>query len=162
MDIFTTTVCFVVFLAIVLLGGEIGLLSKFFRYPIKKHLTITGIYSLVIIVLIAIFSSFYVEIANLTSNFFFYLGIAIVSLIFAVLVLLYWNRYKVYDEKLKVFLFLGFVPISYSLMILGPSLLAPSFSFFLSGINFTLNMVESGLIVGAVLAIVIDFCLLYC
>ena len=59
MDILTTATYLMILLALLLLGGEVGLLSKYYKNPVKEHLLITVIFALCLMAVVAIFSNSY-------------------------------------------------------------------------------------------------------
>lgn len=158
MDILTTATYFMILLALLLLGGEVGLLSKYYKNPVKEHLLITVIFALCLMSVVAIFSNSYEFILNLAStSFFFYLAIALLSLIIGVAVLYLWERQETYDKRVKTLLYIGFIPVSFSVVLICISSLAPVISLPVAGKPMNFTMLEAGVIVGIVLAVITIF-----
>lgn len=155
MDILTTATYFMILLALLLLGGEVGLLSKYYKNPVKEHLLITVIFALCLMAVVSIFSNSYEFILNLAStSFFFYLAIALLSLIIGVAVLYLWERQETYDKMVKTLLYIGFIPVSFSVILICISSLAPVISLPVAGKPMNFTMLEAGVIVGVVLAVI--------
>ena len=158
MDILTTATYFMILLAVLLQGGEVGLLSKYYKNPVKEHLMITAVFAICLMAVVAIFSNSYESVLNLAStSFFFYLGIAVLSLIMGVAVLYLWDKEEVYDKRVKILLYIGFIPVSFAVILICISSLAPVISLPIAGKPMNFTMLEAGVIVGAVLAAVIVF-----
>lgn len=158
MDILTTATYFMILLAVLLQGGEVGLLSKYYKNPLKKHLIITAIFAIALIAVVAISSNFYESILDMAStSFFFYLGIAVLTLIIGGAVLYFWDNEENYDKKMKILLYLGFVPVSFTVILICISSLAPVISLPVAGKPMNFTMLEAGLIVGTVLAVIAIF-----
>lgn len=158
MDILTTATYFMILLAVLLQGGEVGLLSKYYKNPLKEHLIITAIFAIALIAVVAISSNFYESILDMAStSFFFYLGIAVLTLIIGGAVLYFWDNEENYDKKMKILLYLGFVPVSFTVILICISSLAPVISLPIAGKPMNFTMFEGGVIVGAVLAVIAIF-----
>ena len=158
MDILTTATYLMILLALLLLGGEVGLLSKYYKNPVKEHLLITVIFALCLMAVVAIFSNSYEFILNLAStSFFFYLAIALLSLIIGAAVLYLWERQETYDKMVKTLLYIGFIPVSFSVILICISSLAPVISLPVAGKPMNFTMLEAGVIVGVVLAAITVF-----
>ena len=158
MDILTTATYFMILLALLLLGGEVGLLSRYYKNAPKEHLMITAVFAVCLMAVVAIFSNSYESILNLAStSFFFYLGIAILSLIIGAAVLYFWDKDETYDRKMKILLYLGFIPVSFAVILICISSLAPVISLPIAGKPMNFSMLEAGVIVGVVLAVITLF-----
>jgi predicted transporter len=107
---------------------------------------------------VAIFSNSYEFILNLAStSFFFYLAIALLSLIIGAAVLYLWERQETYDKMVKTLLYIGFIPVSFSVILICISSLAPVISLPVAGKPMNFTMLEAGVIVGVVLAAITVF-----
>ncbi len=158
MDVINTAVLFIILLAVLLLGIEVGLLSKYFKNPIKRHLIYSGIYALALLALVAVVYPFYKNVLDIaSSSFFFYMGIAVLSLIFGAITLYLWEKEEVYDGRIKITLALGFVPVSFSVIAIALSYLGDGFSLPIAGYPLVFNMLESGIIVALVMFLVMIF-----
>ena len=83
----------IILAAILLLGIGTGLLSKFFKYDIKKHFAIIFIIALAIALIIMLLGPFYESVIGLTvNNFFFYVFMAVICLILGIVTFYYWKR----------------------------------------------------------------------
>ncbi len=143
-------------IAILLLGIEVGLLSKFFENDLKKHLIIAAAYSLIAFAIIFILSPFYEMVLNSTFySFYYYMIMGIACLILGLLTLLYWNRMEWYPPALKCLLYFDFVPVSFSLLLISSALMAPSFLFKSQNFSLNLTMLNSGLMLSVLLALLI-------
>lgn len=141
--------------AILLLGIEIGLLSKFFGFELKRHIMIVLAYSIIIFAIILLLSSFYERILSSTFfSFYYYIIMGIICLILGIITLLYWKKMKWYPPALKCLLYFDFIPISLSLLLISTSLMAPSFLFRAQNFSLNLTMINSGAILVVLLALV--------
>ncbi len=130
----------IILAAVLLLGIGTGLMSKFFKYDLRKHFIISLVISFAIALIIIALSPYYETVIGLTvNNFYFYVLMAIVSLILGILTICYWEREQRYDKLLKGLLFLDFIPVSYGLFILSSAALSPSFVFDTSNMAFTVT-----------------------
>lgn len=158
MDILTTATYFMILLALLLQGAEVGLLSKFYRNPLKEHLLLSALFAIALAAFIALFSNSYESVIDLASaSFFFYLGIALASLIIGGAVLYIWDREEAYDKRVKALLYIGFVPVSFSVIMVCISSMAPIISLPIAGRPMNFTMLEAAVIVGAVLAAISIF-----
>ena len=140
--------------AILLLGIEVGLLSKFFNLSLKKHLILVLAYSIIIFAVIVILSPSYEAVLNSTFySFYYYIIMGFVCLALGLLTLFYWSKMEWYPPALKCLLYFDFVPISLSLMLISTALMAPSFAFKVQNFSLNLTMVNSGLILVVLMAI---------
>ena len=141
--------------AILLLGIEIGLLSKFFGFELKKHIMIVLAYSIIIFAIILLLSPFYERILSSTFfSFYYYIIMGIICLILGLVTLFYWKKMEWYPPALKCLLYFDFIPISLSLLLISTSLMAPSFLFRAQNLSLTLTMINSGAILVVLLALV--------
>ncbi|WP_297979558.1 DUF2162 family putative transporter [uncultured Methanobrevibacter sp.] len=141
-------------LAILLLSIEIGLISKFFKIEFKRHLIVSAIYSIIILAIILLLSNSYMDVLNATFySFYYYIGMGLLCLLLGFLTLFIWNQRDEYTDLLKALLFIDFVPISYSLLLISTSLLAPSFDFQAQNFSIELTMVNSSLVLAILMAI---------
>ena len=142
----------IILAAILLLGIGTGLLSNFFKYDLRKHLIIASIISILIALIIIILSPFYESMISLTvNNFFFYILMAIISLILGILTFYYWERKKQYDNVLKGILYLDFIPVSYGLFILSAAALSPSFIFDSANMSLTVTTFHLAILIAILL-----------
>ena len=142
----------IILAAILLLGIGIGLLSKFFENDIRKHLIITVPVSLMIAIILIILSPFYETVISLTlNNFFFYMVMALISLVLGIFTIYYWEKKQKYDKMLKALLFLDFIPVSYGLFILSSAALSPSFVFDTSNMSFTVTTFHLAILIAILL-----------
>ena len=141
--------------AILLLGIEVGLLSKFFKLELKRHLIVVIAYSLIIFAVIWALSPFYEPLLNSTFySFYYYIIMGIICLLLGLLTLFYWNKMEWYPPALKCLLYIDFVPISLSLLLISTALMAPSFLFRAQNFSLNLTMVNSGLVLVVLLALI--------
>lgn len=140
--------------AILLLGIEVGLLSKFFNLSLKKHLILVLAYSVIIFAVIAILSPSYEAVLDSTFySFYYYIIMGFVCLALGLLTLFYWSKMEWYPPALKCLLYFDFLPISISLMLISTALMAPSFAFKAQNFSLDLTMVNSGLILVVLMAL---------
>ena len=145
----------IILAAILLLGIGTGLLSKFFKYDIKKHFAIIFIIALAIALIIMLLGPFYESVIGLTvNNFFFYVFMAVICLILGIVTFYYWKREKQYDNILKGLLYFDFIPVSYGLFILSSAALAPSFIFDTANISITVTTFHLAIIIAILLMII--------
>ena len=145
MNLLVSLFSVIILAAVLLLGIGTGLLSKFFKYDLKKHILITALLSIVIALIIIILSPFYETVIGLTvNNFFFYIIMAFISLLLGIFTIYCFEKKKEYDNLLKV---------SYSLFILSSAALSPSFIFDSANISLTITTFH--------LAIIIAFLLIF-
>ena len=141
-------------IAILLLSIEVGLLSKFFKNDLKKHLIISIAYSLIAFAIIFALSPFYERVLDSTFfSFYYYIIMGIVCLILGLVTLFYWNKMEWYPPALKCLLYFDFVPVSFSLLLISTALLAPSFLFRAQNLSLNLTMVNSGLVLAILLVL---------
>lgn len=141
--------------AILLLGIETGLLSRFFKYDLKKHIIIAAVYALVILAVIVLLSPYYKEILSLTFySFYYYIIMGIVCFVLGAVTLVLWNRSKTYNTAMKVLLYIDFVPISYTLLLISTALLAPSFDFKAVNLSLTLTTINSAVVLVVLMALI--------
>lgn len=142
----------IILAAVLLLAIGSGLLSRFFKYDLRKHLTIAVAFSLIIALIIAVLSPFYENVISLTvSNFYFYIIMAIISLVLGILTLYYWNRNQEYDKFLKGLLYFDFIPVSYALLIFSAAALSPSFVFDTANISLTVTTIHLAIVIAILL-----------
>ena len=145
----------IILAAVLLLAIGTGLLSKFFKYDLKKHFIITIALSLAIALIISILSPFYETVINLTVyNFYYYLIMALISLILGIVTLYYWSKNQKYDKYLKCILYLDFIPVSYGLFILSSAALSPSFVFNSANISLTITTIHLAIAIAVLLFII--------
>lgn len=141
----------IILIAVLLLGIGTGLLSRFFKYDLRKHLIITALFSIIIALIIIALSPFYETVINLTvNNFYFYLAMALISLVLGIMTFYLWGQEK-YTDALKGLLFIDFVPISYGLFILSSAALSPSFVFDSANISLTVTTTHLAIIIAILL-----------
>ena len=139
MNLLVSLFSIIILAAVLLLAVGTGLLSKFFKYDLKKHSIITVAFSVVIALIIIALSPYYEKVIDLTvNNFFFYLLMGLVSLILGILTFYFWKKSQEYDNKMKALLYFDFIPVSYSLFIYASAALSPSFTF--DSANLTLTV----------------------
>jgi predicted transporter len=145
----------IILAAVLLLAIGTGLLSKFFKYDLKKHFIITIALSLAIALIISILSPFYETVINLTVyNFYYYIIMALISLILGIVTLYYWSKNQKYDKYLKCILYLDFIPVSYGLFILSSAALSPSFVFNSANISLTITTIHLAIAIAVLLFII--------
>ena len=145
----------IILAAVLLLAIGTGLLSKFFKYDLKKHFIITIALSLAIALIISILSPFYETVINLTVyNFYYYIIMALISLILGIVTLYYWSKNQKYDKYLKCILYLDFIPVSYGLFILSSVALSPSFVFNSANISLTITTIHLAIAIAVLLFII--------
>ena len=130
----------IILIAVLLLGIGTGLLSRFFKYDLRKHLIITALFSIVIALIIIALSPFYETVISLTVNNFF--------------MTFYLWKQEEYTDALKVILFLDFVPVSYGLFILSSAALSPSFVFNTANISLNVTTIHLAIIIAILLMII--------
>lgn len=144
----------IILIAVLLLGIGTGLLSRFFKYDLRKHLIITALFSIIIALIIIALSPFYETVINLTvNNFYFYLAMALISLVLGIMTFYLWGQEK-YTDALKGLLFIDFVPISYGLFILSSAALSPSFVFNSANISLTVTTIHLAIIIAILLMVI--------
>ena len=142
----------IILAAVLLLGIGTGLLSKFFGYDLRKHCIIIAVLALIIASLLIVLSPFYETAISLTvNNFFFYMIMAVISLVLGIFTICYWEKEQKYDNLLKGLLFLDFVPVSYGLFILSSAALSPSFVFDSSNMTLTITTFHLAIIIAILL-----------
>lgn len=152
MNLLVSLFSVIILAAVLLLGFGTGLLSKFFKYDLKKHILITALLSIVIALIIIILSPFYENVIGLTvNNFFFYIIMAVISLLLGIFTIYYFEKKKEYDNLLKALLYLDFIPVSYSLFILSSAALSPSFIFDSANISLTVTTFHLAIIIAVLL-----------
>lgn len=140
MNLLVSLFSVIILAAVLLLGIGTGLLSKFFKYDLKKHFIIIFIISLAIALIIIVLSPYYESVIGFTvNNFFFYIFMAAVSLVLGIITFYYWQKEKRYDNILRGLLYLDFIPVSYSLFILSAAALSPSFIFDSANMSLTVT-----------------------
>ena len=145
----------IILVAVLLLGIGTGLLSKFFKYDLRKHLIISAAFSFIIALIIICLSPFYKTVISLTvNNFYFYVIMAFISLALGILTIYYWEKEKEYDNILKKLLYLDFIPVSYSLFILSSAALSPSFVFDTANASLTITTVHLAIIIAILLILI--------
>ena len=145
----------IILLAVMLLGIGTGLLSKFFNYDLKKHSMISVAFSLIIALIIIVLSPFYENVIALTvNNFYFYVIMAIVSLVLGILTIYHWEKAGEYDNILKGLLYLDFIPVAYGLFVLSASALSPSFVFNSANLSLTITTIHLAIIIAILLIII--------
>ena len=145
----------IILAAVLLLAIGTGLLSKFFQYDLKKHFIITIVLSLAIALIISILSPFYETVINLTVyNFYYYIIMALISLILGIVTLYYWSKNQKYDKYLKCILYLDFIPVSYGLFILSSAALSPSFVFNSANMSLTVTTIHLAIAIAVLLIII--------
>ena len=144
----------IILIAVLLLGIGTGLLSRFFKYDLRKHLIITALFSIVIALIIIALSPFYETVISLTvNNFYFYIAMALISLLLGIMTFYLWKQEE-YTDALKVILFLDFVPVSYGLFILSSAALSPSFVFNTANISLNVTTIHLAIIIAILLMII--------
>ena len=144
----------IILIAVLLLGIGTGLLSRFFKYDLRKHLIITALFSIAIALIIIALSPFYETVINLTvNNFYFYIAMALISLLLGIMTFYFWKQEK-YTDTLKGLLFLDFVPVSYGLFILSSAALSPSFVFNTANISLTVTTIHLAIIIAILLILI--------
>ncbi|WP_407463134.1 DUF2162 family putative transporter [Methanobrevibacter sp.] len=144
----------IILIAVLLLGIGTGLLSRFFKYDLRKHLIITALFSIIIALIIIALSPFYETVISLTvNNFYFYLAMALISLVLGIMTFYLWSQEE-YTDALKVILFLDFVPVSYGLFILSSAALSPSFVFNTANISLNVTTIHLAIIIAILLMII--------
>lgn len=142
----------IILIAVLLLGIGTGLLSKFFKYDLRKHLMISAVISVIIALIIIALSPFYETVISLTvNNFYFYMIMAFISLALGILTICYWEREKQYEDMLKRLLYLDFIPVSYALFILSSAALSPSFVFNSANVSWTITTIHLAIIIAVLL-----------
>ena len=142
----------IILAAVLLLGIGTGLLSKFFKYDLKKHFIIITAFSLVIAIIIILLSPYYENIISLTvNNFYFYILMAIIALILGILTFYCWQKEDKYDNIMKALLYLDFIPVSYGLFIMASAALSPSFVFDSSNMTLTITTFHLAIIIAILL-----------
>ena len=68
-----------------------------------------------------------------------------------------WERQETYDKRVKTLLYIGFIPVSFSVVLICISSLAPVISLPVAGKPMNFTMLEAGVIVGIVLAVITIF-----
>ena len=145
----------IILAAALLLAIGTGLLSEFFKYDLRRHSMIIVLISLIIAIILIALSPFYEAVIGLTvNNFFFYILMAIVSLVLGILTFHYWEREHKYDNVLKGLLYLDFIPVSYGLFILSSAALSPSFIFDTANFSLTVTTVHLAIIIALLLIII--------
>ena len=145
----------IILAAVLLLGIGTGLLSKFFSCDLSKHCMIAVAISLIIALILIILSPIYESIIGLTvNNFFFYIIMAIISLVLGVFTIYHWEKEQKYDDVLKGLLFFDFIPVSYGLFILSSAALSPSFVFDSSNMSFTVTTFHLAIIIAILLVFI--------
>ncbi|MDO5820185.1 MAG: DUF2162 family putative transporter [Methanobrevibacter sp.] len=145
----------IILAAVLLLGIGTGLLSKFFSYDLRKQCMIAVAISLIIALILIILSPIYESIIGLTvNNFFFYIIMAIISLVLGVFTIYHWEKEQKYDDVLKGLLFFDFIPVSYGLFILSSAALSPSFVFDSSNMSFTVTTFHLAIIIAILLVFI--------
>lgn len=145
----------IILAAILLLAIGSGLLSKFFKNDFKKHFAITFIMALAIALIIILLGPFYESVIGLTvNNFFFYVLMAVISLILGIVTFYHWNKEKQYDNILKGLLYFDFIPVSYGLLVLSSAALAPSFVFDTANVSITVTTFHLAIIIAILLMII--------
>ena len=145
----------IILAAVLLLGIGTGLLSKFFSYDLRKQCMIGVAISLIIALILIILSPIYESIIGLTvNNFFFYIIMAIISLVLGVFTIYHWEKEQKYDDVLKGLLFFDFIPVSYGLFILSSAALSPSFVFDSSNMSFTVTTFHLAIIIAILLVFI--------
>lgn len=144
----------IILIAVLLLGIGTGLLSRFFKYDLRKHLIITALFSIVIALIIIALSPFYETVISLTvNNFYFYIAMALISLLLGIMTFYLWKQEE-YTDALKGILFLDFVPVSYGLFILSSAALSPSFVFNTANISLNVTTIHLAIIIAILLMII--------
>ena len=111
--------------------------------------------SLIIALILIILSPIYESIIGLTvNNFFFYIIMAIISLVLGVFTIYHWEKEQKYDDVLKGLLFFDFIPVSYGLFILSSAALSPSFVFDSSNMSFTVTTFHLAIIIAILLVFI--------
>lgn len=144
----------IILIAVLLLGIGTGLLSRFFKYVLRKHLIISALLSIAIALIIIALSPFYETVISLTvNNFYFYMVMALISLVLGILTFYLWKQEE-YTDALKGILFLDFVPVSYGLFILSAAALSPSFVFNTANISLTVTTIHLAIFIAILLFII--------
>ena len=131
----------IILAAVLLLGIGTGLLSNFFKNDLRKHLIISLLISIAIALIIIALSPFYESLIGLTvNNFFFYIFMAIISLILGIFTFYHWQKEKQYDNLLKGLLYFDF--------------LSPSFVFDTANFSMTISTVHLAIIIAVLLMII--------
>ncbi len=142
----------IILAAVLLLGIGTGLLSKFFKNDLKKHLIITVAIVLIIALIIIILSPYYENLIELTvNNFFFYISMALICLILGIITFYYWKKEKEYGNLMKGLLYLDFIPVAYALFIMASASLSPSFIFDTANISVTITTFHLAIIIAILL-----------
>ena len=145
----------IILAAVLLLGIGTGLLSKFFECDLKKHFIITVAFSIVIALIIILLSPYYEKVIDLTIyNFYFYIAMAIVSMILGILTFYQWKKAGKYDNILKALLYFDFIPVAYGLFIMASAALSPSFVFDSTNMSFTVTTFHLAIIIAILLIII--------
>ena len=138
----------IILAAVLLLGIGTGLLSNFFKNDLRKHLIISLLISIAIALIIIALSPFYESLIGLTvNNFFFYIFMAIISLILGIFTFYHWQKEKQYDNLLKGLLYFDFIPVSYGLLLMSSAALSPSFVFDTANFSMTISTVHLAIII---------------
>ena len=144
----------VILIAVLLLGIGTGLLSRFFKYDLRKQLIISALLSIIIALIIIALSPFYETVISLTvNNFYFYMVMALISLVLGIMTFYLWKQEE-YTDALKGILFLDFVPVSYGLFILSSAALSPSFVFNTANISLTVTTIHLAIFIAILLFII--------
>lgn len=144
----------IIIIAVLLLGIGTGLLSRFFKYDLRKHLIISALLSIAIALIIIALSPFYETVISLTvNNFYFYMIMALISLVLGIMTFYLWKKEE-YTDALKGLLFFDFVPVSYGLFILSSAALSPSFVFNSANISLNVTTIHLAIIIAILLMII--------
>lgn len=144
----------IILISVLLLGIGTGLLSKFFKYDLRKHFMISVLLSIIIALIIMALSPFYETVISLTvNNFYFFLAMALISLALGILTFYLW-RQEEYGDALNGLLFFDFVPVSYGLLIMSSAALSPSFIFDTANFSLTVTTIHLAIIIAILLIII--------
>lgn len=144
----------IILISVLLLGIGTGLLSKFFKYDLRKHFMISVLLSVIIALIIMALSPFYETVITLTvNNFYFFLAMALISLALGILTFYLW-RQEEYGDALRGLLFFDFVPVSYGLLIMSSAALSPSFIFDTANFSLTVTTIHLAIIIAILLIII--------
>lgn len=144
----------IILISVLLLGIGTGLLSKFFKYDLRKHFMISALLSIIIALIIMALSPFYETVITLTvNNFYFFLAMALISLALGILTFYLW-RQEEYGDALNGLLFFDFVPVSYGLLIMSSAALSPSFIFDTANFSLTVTTIHLAIIMAILLIII--------
>ena len=145
----------IILAAVLLLGIGTGLLSKFFRYDLKKHCIISVAISIIIALIIILLSPYYENVISLTvRNFYFYILMAFIALVLGILTFYLWEKKKEYDNVLKALLYLDFIPVSFGLFIMSSAALSPSFVFDSANVSLTITTIHLAIVIAILLMII--------